>query len=87
MYLEALFSGFQGVLVTEARSNRCLLRSLRPDDAAAVRRKREERERLGITEEEEEQREQEAQAGVAAAILIIAFEFVLFNLRGVWGGG
>ena len=60
--------------------------SLRPMDAATARRKREERERLGITEEEEEQSNQEAQSGLVAAVLIIGFELVLFNLRGVWGG-
>ena len=64
-----------------------LVESVKFDDAATARRKREERERLGITEEEEERQNQEAQSGLAAAILIIAFELVLFNLRGVWGGG
>lgn len=68
--------------------------SLRPDDAATARRKREERDRLGISNldlqaEEEEQRiarDNMIQTTIAIA-LILGVELALFNLRGVWGGG
>ena len=58
-------------------------KSLRPDDAATARRKREERERLGLSESDEEQDNQASQDGLVAAVLIVVFELVLFNLRNV----
>ena len=64
--------------------------SLRPDDAAATRRKREERERLGVSELDEEREEQEKQIArdntiqsLVAVVLIVLFELAIFNLRNV----
>ena len=58
--------------------------SLRPDDAATARRKREERERLGISEWDEEQSNNLARDGLVAALLIVVFEVAIFNARGLW---
>jgi hypothetical protein len=59
---------------------------LRPDDAAATRRKREERERLGVTEDEQEQESRTARDNLLVVVLLVVFEIVLFNLRGVISG-
>ena len=58
-------------------------KSLRRDDAATARRKREERARLGLPEEEEEEDNPIAWENWIGVILIVGFELALFNLRNV----
>jgi len=73
--LGALYLGYVGVSAASE--------SLRPDDAATAKRKREERERLGLTEWDEEQKNQAAFYNWVAVVLVVGFELVLFNLRNV----
>ena len=81
-FLGALLGGYFAITAAS--------QSLRPEDAATTRRRREERERLGVSEADEEQRvlEQEqadkaARDNWLAVVLIVVFEVALFNLRNV----
>ena len=81
-YLGALLGGYFAITAAS--------QSLRPEDAATTRRRREERERLGVSEADEEQRSLEQEQAEKAARdnwlavgLIVIFELALFNLRNV----